>query len=105
MDVKEIALLTLLLLFELIGGYLLKTASSIKSIRLYGGIISYSIVAYLFYLFLKNSKNIAISNIYWQIGNVFLITLLSVLILKEKLTKKQIIGLLIITLGIYLIES
>lgn len=105
MEFKELLILALLLFFEIIGGYLLKTANNIQSIKLYGGILSYAIVAYLFYLFLKKSKNIAISNIYWQIGNVFLMTLLSVLVLKEKLTKKQLLGLLIVSIGIYTIES
>jgi multidrug transporter EmrE-like cation transporter len=105
MEFKELLILALLLFFEIIGGYLLKTANNIQSIKLYVGILSYAIVAYLFYLFLKKSKNIAISNIYWQIGNVFLMTLLSVLVLKEKLTKKQILGLFIVSIGIYTIES
>ena len=52
MEFKELLILALLLFFEIIGGYLLKTANNIQSIKLYGGILSYAIVAYLFYLFL-----------------------------------------------------
>jgi len=96
-------ILFFLIMFEILGGYLFKKVNKNQN-YLYYGIISYSIVGYLFYLFIKETEKLSIGNIYWQVGNILLVTMFSVLFLKEKLTQKQILGIIIIVGGIYLIN-
>lgn len=98
-------LLLLLVLVELIGEYFLYNSSKTKNMNyLYLGIASYIMVAYIFYMVLKNRNSLVISNILWQGLNIIMVSLFSYLILKEKLLTRQIIGIILIFIGLLLVE-
>lgn len=79
-----------------------------KSEQLSLGVIGYIGVAFLFYLFLKYFKgSFAFANAIWQIGNIIIITLISMFLFNTKLNTFQWIGfsLLIIGLILFSIET
>ena len=98
-------LLLLLVLVELMGEYLLYTSSKMNNNNyLYLGMVTYIIVAYIFYMILKRRKTLVISNILWQGSNIIIMGLFSYLILKEKLLTRQIIGIVVTFIGLLLVE-
>ena len=109
-------LLLVLILVEAISESLIRysiTSKSLgfiksKSVQLSLGVIGYIAVAFLFYLFLKYFKgSFAFANAIWQIGNIILITLISMFLFNTKLNFVQWIGfsLLIIGLILFSIEN
>ena len=109
-------LLLVLILVEAISESLIRysiTSKSLgfiksKSVQLSLGILGYVAVAFLFYLFLKYFKgSFAFANAIWQIGNIILITLISMFLFNTKLNFVQWIGfsLLIIGLILFSIEN
>jgi small multidrug resistance pump len=68
------------------------------------GIIGYCIAGYIFYLILKTKKPLSKANALWNVGSIVLITLLSVIIFKEKIDIYQAIGLLFAFMSVVFIE-
>lgn len=105
MKYRTLFLLFLLILLEVAGEYLIKISTSHNNLKyLYFGMIIYLLVGLCFYFYIKTGKSFAVLNTIWQGANVVIVGLLSYFVLKEKLSKKQIIGILITLLGITLIE-
>lgn len=97
MKIFNLFLLLSLIVTEAIAETLLKKD------KVFIGILLYSLVAYLFYLFLKNFKgSFSRANILWQSLNILLVTFVSILMFKTKLTIKQWSGIFMIVVGLIL---
>jgi small multidrug resistance pump len=68
------------------------------------GILGYALVAFIFYLILKTKKPLTKANTLWNIGSIVLITLIGLIIFKEKIDIYQSIGLLLAFISILFIE-
>ena len=104
-------LLLVLILVEAISESLIRysiTSKSLgfiksKSVQLSLGVLGYIAVAFLFYLFLKYFKgSFAFANAIWQIGNIILITLISMFLFNTKLNFVQWIGFSLLIIGLIL---
>tara|TARA_B110000114_G_C14984934_1_gene354096 strand:+ start:278 stop:637 length:360 start_codon:yes stop_codon:yes gene_type:complete len=74
-----------------------------KSSQLLLGVIGYIFVALLFYLFLKYFRgSFAFANAMWQIGNIIIITLVSIFLFNTKLNYIQWLGFLFLIIGLIL---
>ena len=97
MRIFNLFILLSLILTEVIAETLLKKNKVME------GVLLYSLVAYLFYLFLKNFKgSFSRANILWQSLNIISVSLVSVYIFKTKLTSKQWLGIFLIIGGLLL---
>lgn len=63
------------------------------------GIVLYVLVGYLYYIALTSKVPLAIVNIIWQTATIIIITLISIFYFKQKITKKEIIGIVILLIG------
>jgi len=70
-----------------------------KSLYLILGIILYSIVGFVYYLALNTDMPLAIVNVIWQASTIIIITLISMFYFKQKISIKQIIGIIIVAIG------
>ena len=107
----DIVLVSSLILTESLAETLLKYSSSNKkflfikdsNMLLFGGIFSYIIVAYLFFLFLKDFKgSFSLANIIWQISNIIVITTISFIFFKTKTNWIQWVGFGFLIIGLIL---
>ena len=107
----DIVLVSSLILTESLAETLLKYSSSNKkflfikdsNMLLFGGIFSYIIVAYLFFLFLKDFKgSFSLANIIWQISNIIVITTISFIFFKTKMNWIQWVGFGFLIIGLIL---
>jgi len=105
LDINSFVLLFILIIIEVISTNFIQSYINNKNIiYIISGCSGYLIVGILFYYYLLYYKgSLAIGNILWQVCNVLLVTLLSVLYYKEKLSYKQIIGIILIILGFILV--
>ncbi len=100
----DIILLTILILIEVYASFLIKNAVKRKESPI-AGVIFFSLVGYTFYQYLKNFKgSFSFGNILWQVGNVVMITLISLLFFKEKMNKYQWLGLMLMLSGLLLYD-
>ena len=76
-----------------------KTKLSEKNLSIIGGVLLYGLVGYLYYIALESRVSLAIVNIIWQTLTIILVTLVSVFIFKQPITKKEIIGIIIVIIG------
>lgn len=96
MKLISVGLLLTLILLEVLATAVLKSE---KKIHL--GILLYGVLAYLLHLYLKYAyEELSFANILWQVGNLLLVSFISILFFNEKFTKNKIIGLIFIILGI-----
>jgi len=73
-----------------------KWAKTNKVYFIISGITLYIVVSLLFSYTLKQDKsNLVKINTLWQVGNILLIALIGVFLLKEKLSHKQILGIIL----------
>ena len=75
-----------------------------KPFFLYIGLGLSVLMGYLYYQILKNYDNLAVPNAIYQCFSVLAVTLVSLVVLKEKLTTQKIIGIAIIIVGLGLIQ-
>jgi len=101
----SIIVLGLLILVEAIAEYFINLSNtSNKLYYLYIGMVTYLLVAYLFYLFLKFGTSFAVSNTIWQVSNIIILSLVSYFIFKERLTKIQWFGIFLAIISVLLID-
>ena len=70
-----------------------------KYLFIFGGIILYGLVGYLYYLALESRVSLAIVNIIWQTMTIIIVTLVSIFYFKQPISKKEIIGIIIVIIG------
>ena len=70
-----------------------------KIIFMVGGIILYALVGFLYYQALTSRIPLGILNTIWQASTIIIITLISAFYFKQKLSTKQIIGIVIVAIG------
>jgi len=74
-----------------------------KNVMLFIGLILYIFVAYLFYTFLRNfTGSFALANIIWQISNILIVTTISLIVFKTKMTRLQWLGYILLIIGLLL---
>ena len=107
---KSGLLLVVLIISEIIAETFLKKASKKKTGILMNwsrslglGVLSYILVAVLFYLFLKEySGSFSLANIIWQVANILIVTLMSKFIFGDKVNWIQWIGFVFLVIGFIL---
>ena len=106
-----LALLILLIIVEALSEVLIRSSTTSKPLglikhkysQLFLGIIGYIFVALLFYLFLKYFRGtFAFANAMWQIGNIIIVTLASIVIFNTRLNSIQWIGFIFLIIGLFL---
>lgn len=106
-----LALLILLIIVEALSEVLIRSSTTSKPLgfikhkysQLFLGIIGYIFVALLFYLFLKYFRgSFAFANAMWQIGNIIIVTLASIVIFNTRLNSIQWIGFIFLIIGLFL---
>jgi len=91
--IKHVAVLTIV---EMLAIYYIENAILQKNnIYLLIGLVGYTIVGYLYYLALNNSRNIIKISVMWQCLNIILITALGYFIFHKKITPKLLISILL----------
>ncbi len=68
------------------------------------GTIFYIAVAIVFYIMLKIQKDLTIVNTIWQGANIIIISIFAYIFFKEKLSKIQILGIIVTIIGIILVD-
>lgn len=105
MKLVVLGLLILLIVTEIFGELIIQRSNSTNNVYyLVFGILAYALVGLIFYFYIKNGKSFAVMNIIWQGANIVVLTLLSYFFLKEKLTKVQILGVILTLIGIILVD-
>lgn len=95
MDLKSIILITLLVILELLSVSSLKYWSVRKNNTfLILGILGYLAVGCFFAYILHTHSNMTIINALWQVLNIILVSIVGILIYKEKLSVIQYIGMI-----------
>lgn len=89
---------------ETVAQYLLNHSAKKKKnepfiIPLIFGMFMYSIVGLIYFFILRHIERISLANAVWNAGTAITITILGIIIFKEKLGIKEIGGILLITLG------
>lgn len=96
MKAKSLLYIVILVIVELLTVSSLKHWSITKNnLFLYFGLFGYIVVGGIFSYILYTHSDITIINSLWQVLNVILVSALGLMIYKEKLTTKQIIGVII----------
>jgi len=105
MKLIVVLLLSLLIILEIFGAFIIERSHS-KNNKFYLllGVLAYTFVGLTFYFFIKYGKSFAVMNAIWQGSNIIVLTLLSYFILKEKLSRIQIIGIFFTFIGIILVD-
>jgi drug/metabolite transporter (DMT)-like permease len=100
-DFKLVAIIIALVTAESFAQLFLEKATlkSKKNYYLIYGILLYILVGYLYYIALTSKVSLAITNIIWQTATIIIITLISIFYFKQKLTKREIIGIVILLIG------
>ena len=101
-DFKLIGLIIALVAVESFGQLFLEKATLQKNNKypliIFGSLL-YLLIGYLYYLALNSKLPLAIVNIIWQTSTIIIITLISIFYFKQKITKKEIIGIVILLIG------
>lgn len=104
---EVIIFIIVLVLLECFAQYCLQKNVEYKTdftIFLVLGIISYSIIAYIYYKILSSGEKLANANIYWNVSTIAIVTLMGVFLFKQKITVKEIIGILIAITGVVIVS-
>lgn len=80
-----------------------KKLSDKKDIFLILGVLLYGIVGVIYYHILKHGKKLAIANTLWNAGTEITIAILGFLFFKQKLSYKQLIGIGLILISMYIV--
>lgn len=81
-----------------------QNTSKKKNLFLLLGVVSYILVAIIFYFMIKQQRELTVINTIWQGANIVVVSLCSVIFLKEKLSKLQILGIILTIIGIVLVD-
>lgn len=93
MKIKSIIYIILLVVVELLTVSSLKYWSENKNnFFLYFGLFGYLSVGGIFAYILNKHSEITIINNLWQVLNIILVSILGIVIYKEKLSTKQMVG-------------
>lgn len=97
----EIAiLLAVIITIETAAQLLLDKATYTKNhLYLFGGIICYNVMAYLYYLLLFKG-NLGIANAVWNAVSTIVVALLGYLLFSEKMSKTAIFGMILTIIGV-----
>jgi multidrug transporter EmrE-like cation transporter len=99
-----IALVLIIVLVECLAQYCLKKYSQNNLIFWYVlGVLTYGIIAYLLVLS-YNFEKLAIINIMWGALSAFILTLMAYFFYNETLTYTQILGIIVILFGTWLLH-
>ena len=100
-----IILLGLIIALETFSQYCIqKRVETKKFFYLILGMLGYGGVAYVYYLMLNAGNKLAIANATWNVGTGLTVTLVGWLAFNQKLTMKQILGLIISITGVILLN-
>ena len=80
-----------------------KKLSDKEDIFLILGVVLYGIVGVIYYHILKHGKKLAIANTLWNAGTEITITIIGFLFFKQKLSYKQLIGIGLILISMYIV--
>ena len=80
-----------------------KKLSDKEDIFLIFGVLLYGIVGVIYYHILKHGKKLAIANTLWNAGTEITITIIGFLFFKQKLSYKQLIGIGLILISMYIV--
>ena len=98
-------LLILIISLETLAQFFLeKRVKTDNFMYLLSGILAYGTLAYVYYLLLNHGNKLAIANAFWNAGTGLTVTIIGWLLFDQKLSNKQILGLLITTVGITLLN-
>ena len=103
---EVIIFIIILVLLECFAQYCLQKNVEYKTdftIFLVLGIISYSVIAYIYYKILSSGEKLANANIYWNVSSIAIITLMGVFLFRQKITVKEIIGILVAIIGVVIV--
>ena len=106
-DVLLITLFILLILIECFGDLAFHysiTQRKYKTIKLWIGLLLYLLMGYVYYNILKKYDNLAVPNALYQGLSVVAVTLLSLIILKEQISRQKVIGICIVILGLLCVQ-
>tara|TARA_Y100000389_G_scaffold13632_1_gene12149 strand:+ start:3772 stop:4095 length:324 start_codon:yes stop_codon:yes gene_type:complete len=68
------------------------------------GIFGYMLVSILYFLVLRSGQKLAIANVIWNIGTTICVFLIGTFYFKEKLTHKQLLGVILAVLSGFLLN-
>ena len=94
----SISIIILLVISETIGQFFLNKSTNNMFYFIYGAII-YAVAGILYGILLKTGIGLAIANTAWQATQILAITLIGVFYFKEKLSRKQILGIALVMIG------
>tara|TARA_Y100000992_G_C21173671_1_gene447189 strand:+ start:313 stop:645 length:333 start_codon:yes stop_codon:yes gene_type:complete len=75
-----------------------------KPLFLYIGLGLSVLMGYIYYQILQNYDNLAVPSAIYQCFSVLAVTLVSLVVLKERLTTQKIIGIAVIIVGLGLLQ-
>ena len=98
-------LLIIIICLETLAQYFLERRVKTKEVRyLLSGIVAYAGVAYVYYLMLRSGSKLAVANAFWNAGTGLTVTIIGWLMFGQKLTMRQVLGLIITTIGITILK-
>ncbi len=106
-NVLLITLFILLILIECFGDLAFHysiTQRKYKTTNLWIGLVLYLLMGYVYYTILKQYDNLAVPNAMYQGLSVIAVTLLSLVVLKEKISIQKIIGICIVIIGLLCVQ-
>ena len=100
--------ISLMVIFEIISQYFIQKSVDVpitwyKNTNLWLGLIGQLIMSSLYYLVLKSGYSLAIANTLIDGGGAVGIILLGYFIFKQKISRKQIIAILITMIGVIML--
>ena len=67
------------------------------------GLFLYVVVGTVYYFILKDGSKMAIANALWNAGTSILVAIVGYLLFNQSLNTKEIIGLVLLIIGVYLV--
>ena len=105
MDLHLIGLLSLIIATETGAQYFLqKRTTETKNIFFIIGILLYAAVGSIYYIILNSGKKLAVANSFWNAGTEISVALLGFLFFGQTLNHEQIIGIVLILIGVNLLD-
>ena len=105
MQIKSIMYISSLVIIELLSVSSLKYWSETnKSIFLYLGLLGYLLVGTLFAYILNIHSDMSVINSLWQVLNIILVSIIGIMIYKEKLSVIQYIGISLAIISVILLS-
>ena len=103
--IKTTLLFILLGIYESLINYNIKQCIETNdNFYFYIAIICSIILVYLFYYALQDIGNLAITNALFEVGSIIMVSFISYVYFKEKMTTYQIIGILFMLFGMVLVS-